>query len=134
MSQRSRILNWLVGVDGLLLLAPVPVRAQTSCVGEPTTTLCRADAGACDVAEFCDGAGSCPADSFELSGTSCGSASDTVCDNPDTCDGAGACDANNEPGTTLCRADAGECDVAEICAGAGSCPADGFELSGTSSG
>ena len=44
---------------------------------EPVTTECRADAGECDVAETCDGAGACPADSFEPSGTTCGDPSDT---------------------------------------------------------
>jgi hypothetical protein len=58
--------------------------------------VCRADAGECDVAEHCDGAGACPADSFEPAGFACGSNSDTVCDNPDTCNATGACQVNNE--------------------------------------
>jgi hypothetical protein len=101
---------------------------------EPTTTECRADAGDCDVAESCDGAGACPADAFEPAGTSCGSASDMVCDNPDTCDASGACLVNYEPTTTECRADAGDCDVAENCDGAGACPADAFEPAATACG
>ena len=56
---------------------------------------CRPSAGACDVAENCDGANSgCPADAIE-------------------------------PATTTCRAAAGACDVAENCDGATvNCPAD----------
>ena len=57
---------------------------------EPVTTECRSDAGECDVAEFCDGEGSCPDDGFAEQGASCGSAADTECSNPDSCDGAGS--------------------------------------------
>jgi hypothetical protein len=94
---------------------------------EPGTTTCRSAAGQCDVAEQCDGLGACPVDDFKSSGSACGSSSDTVCDNPDTCNGTGTCLVNNEPGTTVCRADAGACDVEELCDGAGSCPANVFE-------
>ena len=100
---------------------------------EPGTVQCRADAGQCDVAEFCAPGGVCPADGFEQNGTACGSPSDTVCDNPDTCVG-GVCVPNNEPGTVQCRADAGQCDVAEFCAPGGVCPPDGFEQDGTACG
>ena len=101
---------------------------------EPTTILCRADAGDCDMPEYCDGAGSCPADIFEPDGTACGDGSDTVCDNPDTCDGSGVCQPNYESAATTCREDAGECDVAEYCNGAGACPDDSFEPNGTNCG
>ena len=101
---------------------------------EPATTVCRADAGECDVAEHCNGAGACPADAFEAAGTACGSTADTTCDNPDACNATGACLSNLEPATTICRADAGECDVAERCDGAGACPADAFEAAGTACG
>jgi hypothetical protein len=89
--------------------------------------LCREDAGECDVPEYCDAAGACPANGFEPTGTACGDPSDTICDDPDTCDSTGACQVNHEPITTLCREDAGECDLEEYCDGAGSCPADTFE-------
>jgi hypothetical protein len=101
---------------------------------EPATTVCRQDAGECDVEEKCDGAGACPLDSFEPADTSCGSSSDTVCDNPDTCNGGGACETNPEPATTVCRQDVGDCDVEEKCDGAGACPLDSFEPAGTSCG
>jgi hypothetical protein len=99
-----------------------------------TTVECRGEANACDVAEFCDGAGSCPADAFEPVGTACGDQSDTTCTDPDTCDGSGTCLENNEPTTVSCRADAGECDVEEFCDGAGGCPAQAFEPAGTACG
>ena len=95
-------------------------------------TECRAGTGECDVAESCTGSDAdCPEDTFQPEGTVCGDDSNSICDNPDTCDGLGSCQANNEPTTTLCRADAGECDVAEYCDGAGYCPDDGFEEPGT---
>ena len=87
---------------------------------EPTTTVCRADAGDCDVAENCDGAGGCPADGFEPAGTQCGDTTDTVCDNPDTCNATGQCaNANNEPNGTSC-ADGTVCNGTEVC-GNGTC-------------
>jgi len=87
---------------------------------EPTTTVCRADAGDCDVPENCDGAGSCPADSFEPAGTQCGDTTDTACDNPDTCNATGQCaNANNEPNGTSC-ADGTVCNGTEVC-GNGTC-------------
>ena len=101
---------------------------------EPTTVSCRADAGECDVEEFCDGAGNCPAQAFEPAGTACGDSANTTCTDPDTCDGSGTCQANDAATTVECRADGGECDVAEFCDGAGSCPGDGFEPAGTSCG
>jgi len=93
--------------------------------------VCREDAGECDVPEYCDAAGACPANGFESPGTACGSSSDTVCDNPDTCDAAGACQANHELTSVVCGADAGECDVPEYCAADGTCPANSYEPSGT---
>jgi hypothetical protein len=95
-----------------------------TCQYESTATECRAEAGECDVAELCDGAGVCPADGFEPPGTSCGDPGSTTCDNPDSCDAAGTCLVNYEPATTVCRADAGVCDVADNCDGAGACDAD----------
>jgi len=97
---------------------------------EPATTVCRADAGDCDVPELCDGAGACPADTLEPDGTACGDATETTCDHADTCDD-GVCIDNLEPATTVCRADAGDCDVPELCDGAGACPVDAFEPDGT---
>ncbi|HEY3354648.1 MAG TPA: kelch repeat-containing protein [Polyangia bacterium] len=68
-----------------------------TCTLAAAGTVCRAAAGACDVAETCNGsAPTCPADGFLLA-------------------------------TTVCRAAAGPCDVAEKCTGtAAACPADAF--------
>ena len=65
-------------------------------------TVCRGAAGACDVAEACDGvSGGCPADALV-------------------------------PASTVCRSATGECDVAEACSGASpACPADAFKGGGT---
>src|SRR5207244_62890 len=68
-----------------------------ACVHNPGNagTVCRAAAGACDVAETCTGSSSsCPTDLFQSS-------------------------------STACRVAAGECDLAETCSGNGpTCPAD----------
>jgi hypothetical protein len=69
---------------------------------EPPTTECRADAGECDLAELCDGAGVCPGDGFEPPGTVCGDPANTICDNPDACDAAGSCLPNHEPQGAPC--------------------------------
>ncbi|KAJ5640419.1 hypothetical protein N7528_000044 [Penicillium herquei] len=46
----------------------------SSCQYASSTTLCRASAGVCDIAEYCTGNSSaCPNDQFEKDGTSCGS-------------------------------------------------------------
>ncbi|MDX2169815.1 MAG: right-handed parallel beta-helix repeat-containing protein [Deltaproteobacteria bacterium] len=84
---------------------------------------CRAAAGACDLAESCDGASpSCPADL--KSSAACRPAVD-VCDAAESCDGVGndcPADAKN---SGVCRASAGACDLAESCDGvADACPAD----------
>jgi hypothetical protein len=101
---------------------------------KPSTTICRASAGQCDVAESCTGStGSCPADGFAPSTTSCtGTSNGGACDGTDSCDGAGHCSDGYKPATTICRAAAGECDAAESCTGtAGACPADGSLPNGT---
>ena len=66
---------------------------------------CRGDAGACDVAETCDGGGACPVDAFESVGTACGDLGDQ-CINPDTCDSSGSCiDAGFVPDGSVCSDD-----------------------------
>jgi hypothetical protein len=69
---------------------------------EPSTTVCRAQSGICDVAERCDGVSpTCPADAVQ-------------------------------PPTMVCRASTGVCDAAENCDGVGkTCPADAYAPSGT---
>jgi cysteine-rich repeat protein len=97
-------------------------------------TECRVAAGACDVAESCDGTStSCPTDGVKASGTEC-RASAGACDLAENCDGTSpACptDAVKTAGTE-CRASTGVCDLAEICDGSsGVCPTDVFQASGT---
>lgn len=85
--------------------------ATGSCDGDgacgilPAETLCRASAGACDVAEACNGEDpTCPADVLVDQGLTC-------------------------------RAAAGECDVEEVCDGASvACPANAFLPAGTECG
>ncbi len=101
---------------------------------EPGSTLCNPDAGDCDVAEYCNGVGSCPANAFESAGTLCGDPSNTDCDNPDTCNGSGVCQDNWEPNTIVCRpADISGCDVAEQCSD-GVCPENSYSAAGTACG
>src|SRR5207249_7360768 len=91
-----------------------------------SSTVCRAAADECDLAESCTGTGpSCPADAKKASGTAC-----TSDGNPctlDQCDGTSvACQHPAGNAGTVCRASAGVCDVAETCTGTSStCAADG---------
>ena len=97
----------------------------------PTSTVCRADAGECDVEETCDATGTCPLDGFEVAGSACGDPTDTACTDPDTCDAMGMCLSNHAPATASCRAVAGLCDVEDFCDGGGMCDPDGFVAGGT---
>jgi cysteine-rich repeat protein len=94
--------------------------------------VCRAAAGACDVAEVCDGvASTCPADG--KSTTVCRPAAGP-CDVPESCDGTSdGCPVDAfVPSATVCRPSAGECDVAETCTGSSAaCPADALVAAGT---
>jgi hypothetical protein len=96
--------------------------------------VCRGSAGACDVAEACDGgSAACPADSLVAAGTECrGSAG--ACDVAEACSGSStACPADQLVAAgTECRGSAGTCDVAEACdGGSASCPIDTFVAAGT---
>jgi cysteine-rich repeat protein len=99
---------------------------SASCQFESTATVCRAASGACDVAESCDGAGSCPADAFEPPTTEC-RASAGICDVAETCTGSdAACPADGfASAATVCRGAAGVCDAPDSCTGSdAACPAD----------
>src|SRR5439155_891758 len=110
---------------------------SNSCVDvfSPASTVCRASAGQCDVAENCTGtSGACPADGFASASTSCtGTSQGGACDGADHCSGtSNSCVDVFSPASTVCRASAGQCDVAENCTGtSGACPADGFASSAT---
>jgi hypothetical protein len=103
----------------------------------PSSTVCRASAGQCDVEEQCPGtSGACPADGFASSSVHCtGTSQGALCDNDaaDHCTGTSptACvDAFKAAGVT-CRAAAGQCDVAESCTGSSAnCPADAKKPAG----
>jgi hypothetical protein len=100
-----------------------------TCSAAPSTTVCRAQNGACDVGEKCSGTSlTCPTDAVAVLGTVCRSANG-ACDVPETCDGTTkACPADGfASSTTVCRASTGTCDAAETCTGtSAACPADAF--------
>jgi hypothetical protein len=95
---------------------------------------CRAGAGACDLAESCDGTTTaCPANLFVAAGTEC-RASAGDCDLAESCNGASAaCPSDSFVAAgTECRAAAGDCDLPESCDGAtAACPANTFVMAGT---
>jgi uncharacterized repeat protein (TIGR01451 family) len=98
-----------------------------TCAAASNTTVCRPAAGACDVAETCDGtASACPADVLLPSTSVCRTAVG-ACDAAESCTGTSAvCPADAVmPVQTVCRPAAGDCDMAELCDGQTKvCPAD----------
>jgi hypothetical protein len=97
-------------------------------VSKPAGTLCRAAAGACDLAETCNGASpDCPSDKVAGQGAICRVALGP-CDSAETCDGkSNTCPPDGfAPPGTLCRpAVPGGCDLAETCTGtSNACPPD----------
>lgn len=79
-------------------------------------TECRAAAGACDLAEVCDGSGvTCPADGVALAGVTCREATGT-CDVEEQCDGASVdCPADGAaPDGSACE-DGDSCTAADTC-------------------
>lgn len=106
---------------------------QSACTfGASGTSCAPSTGGLCDLADTCDGAGSC-ANRFVAAGTTCRAATD-VCDAAETCSGSSAAcpvDANLATGTTCRPAAAGSCDRAETCTGGPACPADTFQPAGT---
>lgn len=99
------------------------------CLGKPAGTICRAAAGACDVAETCDGVNdTCPGDALVGAGTVCRDA-EGVCDSAEYCTGAqAACPPNVfAAADVVCRGSGGACDAIERCTGASpACPSDGY--------
>jgi hypothetical protein len=98
----------------------------------PSTAVCRAAAGVCDLAEYCTGSNPlCPVDVFRPVIHVCRAAVGE-CDLAENCTGSGAaCPADGfRPSTHECRASAGVCDLTENCTGAGAaCPANAFRPS-----
>jgi len=105
---------------------------SASCTFLPATTVCRAAAGDCDLAETCTGvSNACPADASKAAGTTC-----TDDGNPctlDVCDGASTtCRHPAGNAGAVCRPAASPCDLAEACDGTSTtCPADAFAAAGT---
>lgn len=96
---------------------------------------CRPAAGACDVAETCNGTQTaCPADVLQSSSVTCRAAAGP-CDAAETCTGtSAACPADGFlSSTTVCRPAATPCDAQETCPGSSaSCPADAQKPLGAS--
>ncbi|MBS1152081.1 MAG: Secreted trypsin-like serine protease [Myxococcaceae bacterium] len=103
------------------------------CGLKPAATVCRPEAGSCDVPEACTGASpTCPVDLFAAVSV-CRPTADS-CDVPESCTGTQpACPPDGFlPATATCRPGAGPCDRAEACTGAtAACPADLLEQAGT---
>jgi hypothetical protein len=98
-----------------------------TCAPRSSGTVCRAAAGACDVAETCTGSStSCPADTLTTAGTVCRAAAG-ACDVAETCTGSSASCPSNAlvAGGTVCRPAANGCDLQESCSGSSAaCPAN----------
>ena len=110
----------------------VSICRSLNCVSVPVTDkrVCRKSAGACDVAEACDGASlDCPTDQFAAASTVCRKSAG-VCDVPENCTGYSAdCPGDQfAPSSQVCRKSAGVCDVEEKCTGkSADCPKDSFQ-------
>lgn len=103
---------------------------SSTCQFEPSTTVCRATAGGCDIAENCTGvSATCPANALRPNGFTCRAAAG-ICDLAETCNGSSAACPNDAKSTAVCRAAVDVCDVAESCNGsANTCPTDTFQTS-----
>jgi len=98
-----------------------------TCAATAAGTVCRAAAGACDVAETCNGTStSCPSDVLTAAGTVCRTSAG-ACDAAEHCTGSSAaCPSDALAGAgTVCRAAVGSCDLAESCTGgSAACPSN----------
>ncbi len=103
-----------------------------ACEGRVAGAVCRPSAGACDVAELCDGVSvDCPADAVVGAGEVC-RPSAGACDVAELCTGVGPlCPGNDLIAVgTVCHPSVGACDPAESCTGASpACPIDLFASS-----
>mgnify|MGYP001264823600 CR=1 FL=1 len=96
-----------------------------SCVLLRSGAVCRAEAGVCDVPEYCDGVhGTCGPDVVKNAGTLCRPAAG-VCDVAETCTGTDPRCPADAKSTAECRPASNTCDGPERCDGvADTCPAD----------
>ena len=68
------------------------VCCDAQCHFRPSSVVCRASSGPCDLTEQCSGSGSaCPANRFQPQGLLCRNASFGPCDVPDYCSATGTC-------------------------------------------
>ncbi len=110
--------------------------ASGVCTFDPPTTVCRPDAGVCDVRETCSGNdGTCPPDLRVTANTTC-RPSLGACDPAEVCNGTAVdCPGDVRHGpSTVCRPVAGgaTCDVQEVCDGTNAaCPMDRVQAMGT---
>ncbi|MCA9719853.1 MAG: hypothetical protein KC468_34620, partial [Myxococcales bacterium] len=116
------------GVDDCQACSVQAGAAQDGVCGPAAAdTECRPAAGACDVAELCDGQSlECPADDLLAPDSECRPAAGD-CDVPELCDGVSPeCPEDLlVAADSECRPAAGECDAAELCDGGGvDCPED----------
>jgi len=75
----------------------------------------------CDLADQCDGVGTCDPNPAPA-GQSCGDPASSECDQPDICDGSGSCYSNPVPPDAPCGDQSGsECNLPDTCDGGGSC-------------
>src|SRR5438445_6763509 len=105
-----------------------------SCRFVTASTVCRAAANECDLADSCTGtSATCPADAVKPAGTAC--TDDGNACTADVCNGTSGAPACTHPAGnagTVCRAAVNECDVAETCTGTSTtCPTDTFKSNTT---
>jgi cysteine-rich repeat protein len=105
---------------------------SSTCQFEPAGSVCRPEAGQCDVAETCTGtSGTCPPDELSPARAVCRPAAG-VCDLAETCTGTSAVCPPDAKSTDVCRPAPGDCDVAESCNGIDNdCPPDAFKPAST---
>lgn len=106
---------------------------RTGCVRRAAGMVCRAAAGACDIAESCDGvSGACPVDAYQSASLEC-RVSAGICDRAEHCTGTEAvCPIDTfQPSTTVCRESGAACDAPETCSGTtAACPPDRLTVAG----
>ena len=101
---------------------PPSACCSSTCQFRPSSTVCRASTGVCDVAETCTGSSSsCPSNAFRPSSYVCRSAANQ-CDVAETCTGSSSsCPSNTlRPSGFACN-DNDPCSSPDTCNGAGVC-------------
>lgn len=122
----------------VIILAPPPCYCSTAssccdgCYSSSSSTVCRPEAGICDIAENCDGqAVTCPTDKFKSSSIGCRTVAG-ICDVAENCTGSSAvCPTDKFESTgKVCRGSSEICEQDAKCTGSSAvCPANPFEPS-----